>query len=145
MVPHPKNRSGDPVALVRLRNLTGAIASVGYDTIEANTNGCCVEQKPIDQGGTGREFQDAFSLSVNGDQDTAEFGTVGIIAIVGSLSHGHLSCTMRNVTAGLRGCECFELTVVGKVSHMKCTCKGRPILDECGNYSLDLLAGHDSG
>ena len=51
---------------------------------------------------------------------------------------------MRDVTAGLRGCECFELAVVGKVLHMKCTCKGRPILDEYGNYSIDLLAGHDS-
>ena len=82
----PKNLGGDPVAPLRVRNLTGAIASVGYDTIEANTNGCCVEQKPIDKGGTGREFQDAFSLSVNGEQDIAQFGTVGIIAIVGTLS-----------------------------------------------------------
>ena len=33
---------------------------------------------------------------------------------------------------------------MGNVSHMKCTCKGRPILDEDGNYSLALLEGHDS-
>ena len=26
---------------------------------------------------------------------------------------------------------------------MKCTCKGRPILDEDGNYSMALLKGHD--
>ena len=32
---------------------------------------------------------------------------------------------------------------MGKVSHMKCACKARPILDEDGNYSLALLEGHD--
>ena len=106
------------MASKRPKQLTGTFAKEGYDPIEANTNGCCVQQKPIDQGGTGREFQDAFSLSVKADRDLAEFGTAGIIAIVGSLSHGHLNCTFRNITAGLRGCECLELTVVGKVSHM---------------------------
>ena len=37
----------------------------------------------------------------------------------------------------------MEPTVVGKRKTLKCTCKARPILDENGNYSMDLLQGHD--
>ena len=92
VVPHPKNRGGDPVAPVRCRNLSGSIAKDGYDRIEANTNGCCVQQKPVSEGGSGREFQDAFSRSVAADGEIAEFGTAVITAIVGSLSHGHTTC-----------------------------------------------------
>ena len=37
----------------------------------------------------------------------------------------------------------MEPTVVGKRKALKCTCKARPILDQDGNYSMDLLEGHD--
>ena len=64
-------------------------------------------------------------------------------AIFGSLSHSHLNCLLRNIEAGVRGCECVELTVVGEIKDFKCTWKAKPILDENGNYSLALLAGRD--
>ena len=63
VAPHPKNRGGDPVAPVRLRNLTGAIAKEGYDRIEANTNGCAVQQKPIDEGGQAESSRTPFLLA----------------------------------------------------------------------------------
>jgi hypothetical protein len=88
-------------------------------------------------------YQEEWSLSLKADHDIAEFGPGGTIAILGSLSHGHLNCVARNVQAGLRGCECMEPTVVGKRKALKCTCKARPILDENGNYSMSLLEGHD--
>ena len=139
VVLHPKNSEGDPVDPVRCRNLSGSIARDGYDRIGANTDGCCMQQKSVFEGGSGREFQDAFSRSVAADGEIAEFGTAGIIAIVGSLSHGHLNCVSRNIAAGLRGCECLGLTVVGKVSHMKCTCKARRILDVDATTALRVV------
>ena len=98
-----------------------------------------MQQKPVSEGGSSREFQDAFSRSVSDDGEIAEFGTAGVIAIVGSLSHGHPTCVSLNIAAGLRGCECLGLTVVGKVSHMNCTCKARRILDEDATTALRVV------
>ena len=60
VVPHPKNRGGDPMAPTRLRELGGRLVVEGYDLIEANTNGVAVQQKPAAFEGTGKEFQEAF-------------------------------------------------------------------------------------
>ena len=60
VVLHPKNREGDPVDLVRCRNLSGSIARDGYDRIEANTNGCCVQQKPVSEGGQAESSRTPF-------------------------------------------------------------------------------------
>ena len=46
VVPHPKNRGGDPMAPTRLRELAGDLVRDGYDVIEANTDGVAVQQKP---------------------------------------------------------------------------------------------------
>ena len=143
VVPHPMNRGGDTMAPTRLRELGGTLALEGYDRVEANTNGVVVQQKPESRGGTGKEFQAAYSLTIAADRDVAEFGVKNMHAILGSLSHGHLNCLSRNIEAGVRGCECIELTVVGKKKSCKCTCKARAILDEDGNYSMALLEGHD--
>ena len=143
VVPHPQNRGADVVGPTRLRELAGTLAFEGYDVIEANSDGVAVQQKPLSSGGPGNSFQKAFSSSLKADHDIAETGPGGTIAILGSLSHGHLNCVLRNVHAGLRGCECMEPTVVGKRKVMNCNCKARPILDENGNYSMDMLQGHD--
>ena len=114
VVPHPKNRGGDPMGPSRLQELGGTLAVEGYDAVEANTNGVVVQQKPESSGGTGKEFQTAYSLMIKAvDGDVAEFGVKSMHAILGSLSHGHLNCLSRNIEAGVRGCECIELTVVG--------------------------------
>ena len=144
VVPHPKNRGGDPMASKRLKQLTGTFAKEGYDPIEANTNGVVVEEKPKSAGGSGHVYQSNFSTKLNGDPEIAEFGVGGLKATFASCGHGHLNCSLRNVAAGKRGCECFELTVVGKTKKMRCACANGPIVDEDGNYSMELLLGHDS-
>ena len=144
VVPHPSNRGGDPMAPTRLRELGGTLTIVGYDRVEANTNGVVVQQRPESPESTGKAFQEAYSLKIAADREVAEFGVKNMHAILGSLSHGHLNCLFRNVEAGVRGCECIELTVVGKNKRCKCTCKAKAILDEDGNYSMALLEGHDN-
>ena len=101
------------MAPTRLRQLSGIIAYDGYDRIEANTNGCVVQQKPVANGGTGKEFQAAIFEKVKADRDIAEFGVEGTSAIVASLSDCHLNCVARNIEAGKRGCECLEPAVAG--------------------------------
>eukprot|EP00959_Pyramimonas_sp_CCMP1952_P041230 862443-Pyramimonas_sp.AAC.1 len=46
VVPHPVNRGGDPVNLLRTQELIRSIFKDGYDPIEANSNGALVEIKP---------------------------------------------------------------------------------------------------
>ena len=94
------------MASKRLKQLTGTFAKEGYDPIEANTNGVVVEEKPKSAGGSGHVYQSNFSIQLNGDPEIAEFGVGGLTAMFASLAHGHLNCTLRNVAAGKRGCEC---------------------------------------
>ena len=55
IVPHPKNRGGDPVKSLITMHLNATIAVEGYDTIEANSNGVAVQEKPaVAGGGLGR-------------------------------------------------------------------------------------------
>ena len=50
MVPHPRNRSGDPVKSFRTMQLDGTVAKEGYDPVEANSNGVAVEKTPAVAG-----------------------------------------------------------------------------------------------
>ena len=47
VVPHPKNRGGDPIKSIRTKQLTGTIAKDGYDAVEANSNGVVLQEKPV--------------------------------------------------------------------------------------------------
>jgi len=51
VVPHPKNRGGDPVKSLRTMQLTATVAVEGYDAIEANCNAVAVEARPAVAGG----------------------------------------------------------------------------------------------
>jgi len=117
VVPHPKNRGGEPIKSIRTKELTGAIAEDGYDAVEANSNGVVVQQKPVVTGimktrGDGdpsdKTFQEAFAEKLNLDPEIAEREAGGLPANFASLSHGHLNVTFRNISAGKRGCECIE-------------------------------------
>ena len=81
-----------------------------------------------------------FSLNVEADRDIAEFGVAGIIAIVGSLSHGHLNCTSQNIMAGKRGCECLELTVGESITH-EVRLQGSPYLGRGWKLQDGLVGG----
>ena len=135
IVPHPKNRGGDPVKSLRTMQLNGTVAVEGYDAIEANGNGVAVQDKPAVAGGSGTLFQDDFAEKTKTDPEMLKRGE-GTVAIAGSLSHSHLSCGMRNILGGMKGCECPEGT-------KKCQCASCPILDDNGNYSLVKVEAHD--
>ena len=135
IVPHPKNRGGDPVKSLITMHLNATIAVEGYDTIEANSNGVAVQEKPAVAGGPGTFFQDDFAQKLKTDPDMLERGE-GVVAIASSLSHSHLNCGLRNILGGKKGCECPE-------GSDKCKCASCPILDDKGNYSLVKVEAHD--
>ena len=85
VVPHPKNRGGDPVKSLHTMQLNATVAVEGYDPIEANCNAVAVEDKPAVAGGSGHYFQDEFAKQVKADPDMAERGS-GMVATAGSLS-----------------------------------------------------------
>ena len=136
VVPHPKNRGGDQVRSLRTMQLVGSVTVEGYDPIEANCNAVAVQDKPAVAGGSGHYFQDEFEKKVKLDPDMAERG-LGMVATVGSLSHSHWNCGMRNILCSKKGCECPE----GKT---QCGCGSQPILDHNGNYSLEKLRVYDN-
>ena len=135
VVPHPKNRGGDPVKSLRTMQLNGTLTVEGYDPVEANSKGVAVEEKPAVAGGIGSSFQDDFAQKLKTDPDMLERGE-GMVAIAGSLAHSHLNCAMRNILGGKKGCECPEGTT-------ECVCLSSRILDEKGNYTLVKVEAHD--
>ena len=64
VVPHPKNRGGEPVKSLRTKQLTGTLAEEGYDPIEANVNAVVVQDRPAVAEATGF-FQSAFAEKLN--------------------------------------------------------------------------------
>ena len=92
---------------LRTMQLNGTSAADGYDTVEANSNGVAVEERPAVAGGsgTGSSFQDDFAQKLKTDPDMLERGE-GIVAIAASLSHSHLNCSMRNIIGGKKGRAC---------------------------------------
>ena len=53
VVPHPKNRGGDPAKSLRTMQLNTTVAVAGFDPLEANCNAVAVEDKPAVAGGGG--------------------------------------------------------------------------------------------
>ena len=133
-VPHPKNRGGDPVKSIRTMQLSGDIVRDGCDPIEANSNAVAVEQNPNIR--SDESFQALFEKKIIVDPDMTP-KIMNINAVIGTLAHSHLNCTMRNMSAGTRGCECAP-AVAGE-EKKPCCCNNKPILDEHGCYSLELV------
>ena len=74
VVPHPRNRGGDTTKSLRTMQLNGTLAADGYDTVEANSNAVCVEERPAGAGGSGTGsgrsgsyFQDDFAQKLKTD------------------------------------------------------------------------------
>ena len=138
-VPHPQNRGGDPVKSIRTKQLSGEIARDGCDGLEANSSAVAVEDDP-----TKPQFQLLFEEQIKSDPDMA-VKIANIRATVGTLSHGHFNCTMRNQLAGKSGCECTSTVVEEGTSksNRECKCLNKPILDKDGCYSMELIKAHD--
>ena len=50
VVPHPKNRGGDPVVSLRTRQLGNTLAKDGYDKLEASSSAVAVQETPDSKG-----------------------------------------------------------------------------------------------
>ena len=137
-VPHPKNRGGDPVKSLRTIQLSGSIVQDGCDVVEANSNAVAVEDNPSKP-----RFQSHFEEQIKSDPDMTKKSS-NIMASIGTLSHGHLNCMMRNVLGGQKGCECVSTVVEGiDIEKKECRCASKPILNEDGCYSMELLRKYD--
>ena len=121
---------------IRTKQLSGSIAHDGCDTLEASSNAVAVIDNPDTL-----TFQQLFQQAIKSDPDMA-VKISNIEALIGTLSHGHFNCTMRNMLGGNPGCECVS-TVVEEGTQKECKCQNKPMLDEHGCYSMDLVRAHD--
>ena len=117
----------------------------GCDPLEANSNAVAVAEQPDDArqrvtkdgNPRWRSFQDHFQEQIAADPDMAAKGS-GITATLGSLSHSHFNCKMRNMMCGKRGCDCKE-----QRGHF-CKCGNGPIVNEDGNYCMERVRTVDN-
>ena len=141
-VPHPKNRGGDGVKSLRTKQLTSSIARDGCDPIEGNSNAVAVEDHPDDP-----KFQKRFQEQVKSDPHMCK--KIGVsVAAIGTLSHSHFNCAMRNMLDGQKGCECSTVVevdgvVVEEAQVEECTCGNKDICNKHGQYSMGVLRSHD--
>ena len=149
VVPHPKNRGGDPVVSLRTKELVQFIAKSGCDPSEARSCAIAVESMPItappirgrlatktrDGGDERVSFQKHFERQTASDPDMAK-KLDGVEAVLGTLSHSHLNCSLRNIRAGMLGCLCGQ-------PGQTCGCGVKPLLDDKGCYSLAALRKSD--
>ena len=146
VVPHPDNRGGEEVKVARTREITAGLVSYGWDDIEANSNGCSVQEPPdeesrqlvLDAGGV-VNFQRHFAETILCRDDMME--SDGNDATYGSLAHSHLNVALRNHGAERRGCVCDR----SAVAEFKCTCGNARVCDEKGYYSMEKFANLIAG
>ena len=144
-VPHPKNRGGDPVVSLRTKQLAGFIANAGFDAVEVKSCAIAVKDDATRGGGgstrgggVGPSFQASFEAQTANDPDMAkQIG--GLDACIGTLSHSHLNCVLRNIQAGMHGCVCG-------VPEGACACEPtlKAFLSQDGHYELDALRRVDN-
>ena len=124
---HPANRDGQGPSGSRTSQLIGDILSMGFDQVEADSNGVLVQQKP---GRT--HIHDANASFAEGDPMLAPVrpGDVQF----GTLSHSTLSQALRNIEARCPA----TLAVAGDVEQPVPAALSR-IVDTQGKFSAELL------
>ena len=150
VVSHPRNRGGDPIVSSRTKQLGCMISTDGHDPVEAASSAVAVEAHAKKANPTWGTFHGHFLKQVQGkDPDMADMIN-GVVAVIGSLSHGHNNCLSRNILAGKSGCDCGASSRGdGGASsrgdgEKKCECLCKAILDEQGCYDLERLRAHDA-
>jgi hypothetical protein len=93
---HPSNRDGQGPSADRCAGLLTDILKIGFDVVEADTNGVLVEQKP------GTRSIAAFNERVCEGEPCLASVMMGVIAF-GSLSHSHLNQILKNIKAAVCG------------------------------------------
>ena len=116
VVPHPLNRGGDPVKPLRCKEISSVIYKHGCDVKEAEWNAVLINKPPPEFWDEVREaccnpdFEAHYAANVLDAEDMCVYP--GPKAEGGSVSHGHLNCTLRNCQTGKVGCECRKSPVV---------------------------------
>ena len=142
VVPHPKNRGGDPCVSQRTRELGNTVMGDGCDPLDAKSSAVAVEEFPASEQKKPdwASLQNHFQSQVKGKDPHMACCQDGMSALIGSLSHSHWNCLSRNIGAGMYGCECKSRGDGGG----GCNCKVASFLDAKGHYSLDLLKTIDA-
>lgn len=149
VVPHPMNRGGDPVKVLRCRSITAQIAYWGCDVKEAQENAVLIESPPdeaaadeVRQALCNPDFDAHFAEQALDDKDMCiKYGSP---IVGGSASHSHGNCTLRNAATGKVGCECPRTPVVaGGAVKVHCTCGNACICDDNGRYSMAKIRARD--
>ena len=142
-VPHPRNRGGDAILSQVTKKLGCTIAIDGHDPVEAASSAVAVEAHAHGKlnlvWGT---FQSHFEKQVSGKDPDMAYILNGVVAVIGTLSHGHNNCLSRNIFAGMSGCDCGAHSRGDGEGKCECPCK--MILDEKGCYDLERLRAHDA-
>ena len=136
VVPHNKNRGGEPVRSTRTKALAGEICVSGFLRAEAEVDSVCVEAGKDNAS----RFQDHFKSNSGCDPDHY----VGeVVADFGGLSQNTLNVADRNILFQMPGCACEEHSAVAE----KCNCTAKSILEADGKgvlrYSMEKLSAFD--
>ena len=142
IVPHPKNRCGEPIRTLKTKTLAGDILYNGYDPTEATVDSVVVEvgldasKKPLN------DFRQHFHASQKFDTD--HYYDPDFVIEFAGVSHNSKNLCERNIKHGMPGCSCDPVAATLD----KCSCHAKPILEEKGGllvYSMAKLrdADHD--
>jgi len=141
VVPHPRNRGGDPCVSDRTRELANTVAKDGCDPNDAKSSAVAVEDVAADAAKRPEWgcFQAHFEKQVKGKDPGMASAVDGMKAMIGSLSHSHWNCLSRNIYSGTLGCACKS-----RGDGDTCGCKVATFLDPDGHYSIELLRASDA-
>ena len=140
IVPHPKNRGGEPIRTSRTKTLAGDIAYNGYDPTEATVDSVVVEvgldasKQPLNK------FREHFHAHQKLDMD--HYFDPDCVILYAGLSHNSKNLCERNIQHGMPGCSCEPVATTLD----KCNCYAKPILEEKGGrlvYSITKLRNVD--
>ena len=136
IVPHPKNRGGEPIRTTRTKTLAGDIAYNGYDPTEATVDSVVVEvgldasKQPLNK------FREHFHAHQKLDMD--HYFDPDCVILFAGLSHNSKNLCERNIQHGMPGCSCDPVATTLD----NCNCCAKPILEENGSrlvYSITKL------
>ena len=134
IVPHPKNRCGEPIRTLKTKTLAGDILYNGYDPTKATVDSVVVEvgldrsKKPLN------DFRQHFHESQKFDTD--HYYDPDFVIEFAGLSHNSKNLCERNIKHGMPGCSCEPLAVTLE----KCHCHAKPILEEKGGLLVYSMA-----
>ena len=131
IVPHPKNRGGEPIRTSRTKTLAADILAAGYDPTEAIVDSVVVEVGVDVYGDPEMTFSDHFKANAGLDPDHYVNHASNIVLFAGP-SHNSKHLTQRNIFNGRPGSACDPPATCLD----NCFYKAKPILSDQGQTHL---------